>query len=177
MNNNTTDSLKSSLQNFILEQGPYLYHVTFTTAVSTSDIQVIISFNFLIKCLNRDLFGHNYSKSDKHLTGFVFAERQASSNIHFHVMISSCPLLEEMTKTDFESVLYAQLSKVKTIKSKRPMFYPIGVQVDGVYDAKGLVDYLTKTMKGRNLKNIDFMQPLASNGISQLIKPNSGFSV
>lgn len=172
MNNNTTDSLKSYLQNFILEQGPYLYHVTFTTAVSTSDIQVIISFNFLIKCLNRALFGHNYSKDEKHLTGSVFAERQANSNIHFHVMISSCPLLEEMTKTDFESVLYAQLPKVKTPRSKRPMFYPIGVQVDYISDSEGLVDYLTKTMKGRNHDKYDFFEPFTARGISNAITPN-----
>lgn len=172
MNNNTPDSLKSYLQNFILDQGPYSYHVTFTTAVSTSDIQVITSFNFLIKCLNRALFGHNYSKNNNHLGGSVFAERQANSNIHFHVMISSCPLLDEMTKTDFESVLHTQLSKVKTIKSKRPMFHPVGVQIDCVSNSEGLIDYLTKTMKGRSHSTYDFYEPLTANGVSTAIKPN-----
>lgn len=172
MNNKRNAPIRSSLQNFILEQGPYLYHVTFTTAVSTSDIQVITSFNFLIKCLNRALFGHNYSKNNNHLGGSVFAERQANSNIHFHVMISSCPLLEGMTKTDFESVLQAQLSKVKTIKSKRPMFHPIGVQIDYVSNSEGLIDYLTKTMKGRNYDKYDFYEPLTAHGIPTAITPN-----
>ncbi len=160
------------MHDFILEHGPYIYHATFTTAFNLSDHRFTSSFNFLIKCINRQLFGHNYSQEDKHLTGFAFAERQANQNLHIHLLIAESDLLIELPEPEFKEIVFNQLSRPVAGKSNSPIFQPIGTKIDRVWDSSNLIDYLTKTMRGRNRDSYDFIEPLSPTGISTMIKAN-----
>ena len=150
MNNKLNTSIRSQMNDFILDHGPYIYHATFTTSFILSDHRFSSSFNFLIKCINRQLFGHNYNKVGKHLTGFAFAEKQSNQNLHIHLLIAESDLLLELPEPEFRKIVFNQLSRPVVGNSNRPIFQPIGTKVDRIWDNRKLIGYLTWPHHGRS---------------------------
>ena len=74
--------------------------------------------------------------------------------------------------------MFSNLHKVKkTNRQKGGTSYelldPIGVDIQDVDSEDGIVDYLTKTMKGKNKNNGDFIIPLSKDSLSHNAKMNT----
>jgi len=161
---------------YLLEAGPYGYFVTITFKqgkYGLSDAEAFSSMNFLLHILNGQIFGSWYTKRNKYLTGFAFAERHQTEGLHFHLLIKDHPKLNQPDKPSLKEHLFANLNKVKKTDYKKggtsyELLDPLGIDIKDVYNDDGIVDYLTKTMKGKNKNNGDFIIPLSKEGLSHI---------
>ena len=177
----TKTANRSDWNKYLLEAGPYRYCITITFKqgkCGLSDAEAFSSLNFLLHILNRQIFGSWYKKRYQYLTGFAFAERHQTEGLHFHLLIKNHPKLDQPDKPSLKEHLFSNLHKVKkTNRQKGGTSYelldPIGVDIQDVDSEDGIVDYLTKTMKGKNKNNGNFIIPLSKDGLSHNAKMNT----
>jgi len=60
----------------IIDHGPYKYMITVTFKHSLSDNEAIQVYNRLLRFVNRKIYGNRSMEKNRHMTGFVSAERQ-----------------------------------------------------------------------------------------------------
>lgn len=86
---------KISLEFFkmVCEQGPYYLFGTLTFREGTGKIRMIKSTNFLIHMMNQRIYGRDYIKRKKSITGFAIVEKHKSRMFdereHIHFIINS----------------------------------------------------------------------------------------
>jgi len=170
----TKTANRSDWNKYLLDAGPYRYHITITLRQGKyrlPDAEAFSSLNFLLHILNRQIFGSSYKKRNQYLTGFAFAERHQTEGLHFHLLIKNHPKLDQPDKPSLKEHLFANLNKVKKSDYKKggtsyELLDPLGIRIQDVYCDEEIVDYLTKTMKGKNKNNGDFIVPLSKEGLS-----------
>jgi hypothetical protein len=170
----TKTASRSDWKQFLLDAGPYRYHITITfkqKKYGLPDAEAFSSLNFLLHILNRKIFGAHYKERYNYLTGFAFAERHQKEGLHFHLLIKDHPKLDQPDKPSLKQHLSANLYKVKKTDHKKgrttyELLHPVGIDIEDVYSDEGIVDYLTKTMEGKNRNNGEFIIPLSKDGLS-----------
>lgn len=171
MNNHTISSINYRLiwNDFMKAQGRYKYFITVTFKYDLPLQEQIDSLNFLLHTLNRSIFGCRYKNNNQQLAGFVFTEKQTSGRLHFHIIILDNPLLDPPDKPSLAHHFYRNLPKIRKIdrvkcRSTYPIINPLGVDIRTA-DDDDVVSYLTKTMRGTNRHNSDFISPLGPGGM------------
>lgn len=165
MNSIEKMKLHECYKQLILDNGPYQYFLTMTFKYNQSEIVSHQQINFLIRILNRKIFGRNNPQD--YLTGFVFSENHKyfRNSIHYHLMLKNHPNFDILSKKHFLEHLYDCTIKVKTNRNY-PAFDDRNCVIQNIYDEKHLVHYLTKTFGKEG--DPSFIQPLDSNGFQRM---------
>jgi len=155
----------------VLSKGNYTIFMTVAFAHRYADKTSLDGVNFLLKVLNRGIWGNRYGREPTvGLKGIVVAEphgrisRDFGDRLHFHIMLEEQPEIADLAK--FRALVVRELKHVKC--NGRCMLDKRCVDVQAIYDVKGLADYLTKCMRRREWKdgdNICFLRPGGIDGV------------
>lgn len=160
-----TMKLQRDYQKLVLDNGPYQYFLTITFKYNQSENVSNQQINFLLRILNRKLFGRN--NHTDYLDGFAFIEnhRYFRDSIHYHLMIKNHQNFDLPDKKNFVEHFYDCLKKVKT-NSNHPAFDEHNCHIQNIHDEIKLVGYLTKTFEKSG--DPSFIQPLYSSGVDRM---------
>ncbi|APG27031.1 hypothetical protein A7E78_03800 [Syntrophotalea acetylenivorans] len=122
----------------------------------------------ILKMINKDYF-KNRNKNKEHFEGFVFTEKQASGNIHFHILFRENIVFnaKRNRNKEFERVFKEKCRLIRNaIPLKDGIEYigkntidpDIGVDVQEVYD-ENIVEYCMKDhpLFSKNIDNVGIL--------------------
>lgn len=150
----------------IASHGPYDMFTTLTFSRKVSDSEAIGSYNFLLHEISKKLW-KRHKKKGLFNSGFVFAERQANDNLHFHSLVKFSPTLTAYAKDCYEGT-YRSCAKILTAERNGrdvPITESVGIDIQSCDNNERLIDYLTKEMKGSNKGVSDSISALSLRGV------------
>lgn len=136
---------KNTLEYFkmVCKLGPYDYFVTLTFREGTVKTRIIKSTNFLIHMLNQRIYGRNYIKMKKSITGFATLEKHKSQIFdereHIHMLLKSN---KKFNLRDHKELFEKVIKKI--VNSKNNRIFNLKSNDIQYYRDKGAITYAMK---------------------------------
>ncbi|BBB31475.1 hypothetical protein [Neptunomonas japonica] len=107
--------------------GPYTYFVTLPFLKPSgrpplSLNESVDAFNYVIKALNRKLYGTNWYEHEKHMKGYVCIEDHKLGGYHFHALIQRDPVQFKMDKPNFRELFIEAALRLKRVDPIKKAF-------------------------------------------------------
>lgn len=146
-----------------IKRDTYSHFITVTFQYDHAFNQKINYLNKLIHFVNRELYGKKCYERGEYLKGLLFAEKHASGEYHFHLLISNDSKVTECKK-DIGDMIYKSVPRVRSKKGRDGyrIFGRDSMDIKAVYDNKGVVKYASKGVWSSNGTSVF---PLSKDGV------------
>ena len=154
---------KGFIDEKIIRSGKDAHHLVVASNYCEPLKRTSSDLSYLVRSLNRKLYGRNYKRNNHHLDGFAFLESNYGWSTHFHLLFQDDDAFHVEGKPTLEEHLFNIIEKrnESTGKYKIDSIDRKRVKLIQVY-SKDITGYVTKTMRKCNS---DFIGLLDADGV------------
>lgn len=173
--NYATGQKQEDVTRALAEYGPYRFFITITFQRLQTEASAKATLEFIVRRVHKNLLGKRWKAHHSPLSGVVIVEyahlirRQSRDrgNCHFHILLKNHDHLPSDDQAAIEAVQAAFLTASRSANLNQPK-KPIGNNNvhSRIVTTDGVLDYLTKGVRGANWKMEDQILFITADGVA-----------